>query len=209
MSRCRVSDSSSQAPGDAVVLGDRPQRLDVAGVDLQHLLPALERVPLALQLVPPDAAQPLVQRDLVPWRLGGPDLAVDDLGQLAPLARLFVQIGQRGQPHRVGAPQIEDLAPQLDRPGPVVERLRAEPGHARVAVGLPGRPLSDVQHLLVDAVWRMVSALVSWAIAWPGWTSHTVAAASSAAACSFLRARWPIVARDSRRSPSIVISPCS
>ena len=54
--------------------------------------------------------------------------------------------------------------------------------------------------------WRMVSALVSWAIAWPGWTSHTVAAASSAAARSFAR---PVADRgkDSRRSPSISSSP--
>ena len=51
-----------------VVGGDRAERVDVLRIDLQDLLPALERVALARQLLAPDAAQALVDRDLAPRR---------------------------------------------------------------------------------------------------------------------------------------------
>ena len=94
-------------PGAAVVVGDRPQRLDVARIDLQHLLPALERVALARQLLAPDAAEPLVRAGSSPRARA----ARNWLSRTSVSSRhspgLLVQIGQRRQRDRVVAAQVE------------------------------------------------------------------------------------------------------
>src|SRR4029078_8178238 len=135
-----------------VVGGDRAKGVDVLRIDLQDLLPALQRVALARELLAPDAAQALVDRD-APVGIGRrDDLLVQDLGQLLPLLRHLVEIGEPRERDRVFAADVDDAAPELDRLGAVVERVCRDLRHARVAVGQPRFVLGDVDELLVDTV---------------------------------------------------------
>ena len=86
-----------------VQLGNRPQRIDVAGIDLQHFLPGIQRLALALQLLAPDLAQALVERDALLGDLGDPHRALEDVDELAPHLRRLVEHRQRTERHRVFA----------------------------------------------------------------------------------------------------------
>ena len=73
------------------------------------------------------------------FRLGRrDDLLLQDLGQLAPLARHLVQVGEARQRDRVFAADVDDAAPQLDGLVAIVERVGRQLRHARVAVGHAG-----------------------------------------------------------------------
>ena len=136
----------------AVVGRDGPERIDVLRIDLQDLLPALERVPLARELLAPDAAEALVDRDAGLGIGGGRDLLFEDLGQLLPLAGHLVQIGQTRQRDGVLAAHVDHAAPQLDGLVAVVERVGGQLGHPRVAIGQRALVVGDLGQLLVDTV---------------------------------------------------------
>src|SRR4029077_20144445 len=99
-------------PGALVVGGDRAQRVHVLGIDLQDLLPALQRIALARELLAPDAAEALVDRDARVRIRRRDGLLLQHLGQLFPLAGHLVQIGQARQRDRVLATDVDDAAPQ-------------------------------------------------------------------------------------------------
>ena len=136
-----------------VVGGDGAQRVDVLRIDLQDLLPALERVALARQLLAPDPAQALVDRDprLGARRSPTTCFSRTSVSGFHSLGHL-VQIGQARERDGVLAANVDDLAPQLDGLGAVVERVGGQLGHPRVAVGQTHLVAGDVDHLLVDAV---------------------------------------------------------
>ena len=99
-----------------VVLGDGAQGVDVLRVELQHLLPALERVALARELLAPDAAEALVDRDLGVDVLGRRHLLLEDLGQLFPLAGRLVQIGEARERDRCPCRADRPRGPTARRP---------------------------------------------------------------------------------------------
>jgi len=128
------------------------QRLDVSGIDLDDLLPALKGVSLAAELFAPHVAEAFVRRDARFRVFSPPNLTVQNFRQLAPFPSLLVQVSQGRKGHRVGAAQIEHPPPQLDGMLALVEHIRRNSRHARVAIGKRFVARSDVKHLLVDLV---------------------------------------------------------
>ena len=140
--------------GAPVVGGDGAQGVDVLRIDLQHLLPALERVALARQLLAPDPAQALVDRDL--------GLGVG--GRARPASRGPRSARSTRRPSRADRPGPAErdgvLAADVDAPCPTARRpcrdrrarrRRAWPC-ARSSRPAPISSLVDVDDLLVDAV---------------------------------------------------------
>ena len=139
-------------PGAPVVGGDGAQRIDVLRIDLQDLLPALQRVPLARQLLTPDPPQALVDRDPGLAVGGRRHLLLEHLGERGPFTGHLVQIGQAGERDGVLAADVDHPPPQLDGLGAIVERVGGQLGHPRVAIGETHLVAGDLGDLLVDAV---------------------------------------------------------
>ena len=118
-------------PRLAVEAGDRPQRLQIVGVDLQHALVDGDRLAIVAQLV----ADERRQLHRAPRPLGGivgeAQLPLGDLDHLRPVLVLLVVARAGARAPRVarielGDDLLERLGGRVDVAQPLVEDLRAQ-----------------------------------------------------------------------------------
>jgi hypothetical protein len=125
------------------------QGLDVAAVEVARGQPRVERVALLAEALAVDAAERLVDGDLVVLVADCVDLALEHLGQLLPALGALVQAGELAERERILAAEVDDLVPQVDRVGLAIQRLRGQLRHVLEAGGGVVIGVGDARHLLV------------------------------------------------------------
>ena len=115
--------------------GHRSKCGNVARVEVEDLLPALERIPLASKLLSPDASETFQESNLFLRLLGDSHLAFQDVDEIAPIGRGLVEIGQGIEGHRILTAQVEDVGPEFLGAVHIVQRVGGDLRHAGVAFG--------------------------------------------------------------------------